>query len=137
MSNLNLVALQGNLVRDAELVGKESNVARFSLAVNSGFGDNATVSFIDCVAFGKTAEIIGKHFTKGKQVIVRGQLHQNSWEDQEGNKRSRLEVRLDSFNGFNFVSGGAGSQEASAAAENEAEPAAAAQGGDGEDKTLF
>lgn len=132
MSNLNIVALQGNLVRDAELVGEEKNVARFSIAVNNGFGDNQTTSFVDCVAFGKTAAIIGEHFTKGKQVLVNGQLHQNSWEDKEGNKRSKLEVRLNSFNGFSFVSGGAqGSND-----DQVAQPAAAADA-EGDTGNLF
>jgi single-strand DNA-binding protein len=109
MSSLNLFAGQGNLVADAEVVGKESNVARFTLAINNGFGDRRTTTFMPCVAFGKQVEVIGKYFKKGKQVIVRGAIIQNNWKDSEsGEPRSRLELRLDGFNGFNFVGDGSG-----------------------------
>jgi single-strand DNA-binding protein len=93
--NFNFAAFQGNLTRDVELVGKENNVARFSIAVNNGYGENEETMFMDCVAFGKQAEI-----------IVRGSMAQSRWEDPDGNKRSKHELKLDSFNGFNFVSGG-------------------------------
>jgi len=136
MSNQNIVALQGNLVRDAELVGPEKNVARFSIAVNNGFGENKSTTFVDCVAFGKTAEIIGQHFAKGKQVLINGQLHQNNWEDKDGNKRSKLEVRVNSFNGFSFVSGNSG--QASEGAPSDEPVAAATEGGsDGDGGDLF
>lgn len=108
MSNLNSVQLQGNLVDDPRIMGSDNKVARFTIAVNSGFGDNATTAFVDCVAFGKQVETIEKHFSKGKQIIVRGSITQNKWEDDEGNKRSKLEVRLESYSGFFFTSGGGG-----------------------------
>ena len=103
MSNLNTVQLQGNLVDDPKIVGKENNVARFTLAVNTGYGEKRVASFIDCVAFGKQVEVIAKHLTKGKQVIVNGRLSQNRWEDESGNKRSRIEVHLNQFDGFFFT----------------------------------
>ena len=106
MSNLNVVVLQGNLVADPEIVGKEQNVARFTIAVNSGYGENKETSFVDCVAFGKQVETMKEHFKKGKQVLIRGSIRQNRWETKEGEKRSKLEVTLDNFAGFSFVSGG-------------------------------
>ncbi len=106
MTNMNVVVLQGNLVADPEIVGKDSNVARFTLAVNNGFGENQEASFVDCVAFGKQVEAIGEFLKKGKQVVIKGSIHQNRWETKEGEKRSKLEVRLDNFAGFSFVSGG-------------------------------
>ena len=106
MSNLNVVVLQGNLTKDAEIVGAEKNVARFTIAVNSGFGDNKETAFIDCVAFGKQVEAIKEYFLKGKQILVRGAIRQNRWESKEGEKRSKLEIVLDNFNGFSFVGSG-------------------------------
>lgn len=140
MSSLNLFAGQGNLVADAEVVGKDSNVARFTVAINNGFGDRRTTTFMPCVAFGKQVEVIGKYFKKGKQVIVRGSIIQNNWKDSEsGEPRSRLELRLDGFNGFNFVGDGSGKGEEEAPAEVETSapeaaatasaPAPAAKGG--------
>lgn len=107
MSNLNVVVLQGNLTADPEIVGKEQNVARFNIAVNNGFGDNKEAAFVDCVAFGKQVEVIKEYFSKGKQVLIRGSIRQNRWEDKDsGQKRSKLEIVLDNFGGFNFVGNG-------------------------------
>jgi single-strand DNA-binding protein len=120
MSNLNVVVLQGNLVADPEIVGKEQNVARFTIAVNNGFGDNKETAFVDCVAFGKQVETIKEYFAKGKQVLIRGGIRQNRWETKEGEKRSKLEVVLDNFAGFSFVGGGKPSDKEGAPATAEA-----------------
>lgn len=134
MSNLNRISIQGNLVDDPELVGKEQNVARFTVACNIGFGDNEDTAFIPCVAFGKQAGVIAKHFQKGRQIIVNGSLVQNRWEDKEtGGKRSRLEIRLATFEGFHFVGGQRpteASEDAPARAEEEAAPAATSEAGE-------
>ena len=125
MSNLNSVVVQGNLVDDPKIMGEESNVARFTVAVNNGFGEHKDTTYVDCVAFGKQAAVIGQHLKKGKQVIVRGQLIQNRWEDKEtGQKRSKLEIRLENFGGFFFTGNGGGSGSADAN-EGEGEPVAA------------
>ena len=134
MSNLNQVTLQGNLTEDIELrytetTGEKRAIANFSIAINNGFGDKATTTFINCVAFGKQAEIIAKFFSKGRQILVRGALHQNKWETPEGEKRSRIEVRLENFGGFYFT----GNAPASEDTASEAEPVAVTKGGgDGE-----
>jgi len=134
MSNLNQVILQGNLVDNPRVMGDESNVARFSIAVNNGFGEYRTTTFVDCVGFGKQAEVIGQHLVKGKQVIVRGQLMQNQWEDKEtGQKRSKLEVRLENVNGFFFTGNAQRGEDGGA----EGEPVAAATEGGGEGEKLF
>lgn len=133
MSNLNVVVLQGNLTDDPEIVGKDQNVARFTIAVNNGFGEKKETAFVDCVAFGKQVETIKEFFVKGKQIIVRGSLHQNRWEDKEsGAKRSKLEVTLDNFAGFSFVGSGTGKK---AAEETEAPAGQAA--GPGPDGKFF
>lgn len=125
MSNFNLVALQGNLTADPEFVGQEKNVGRFTIAVNSGFGEKKETTFVDCVAFGKQVETIREYFTKGKQVIIRGALRQNRWETKDGEKRSKLEVVLDNFGGFSFVGGGGGQK---SDAEPEAQPVEVVKG---------
>lgn len=141
MSNLNTVILQGNLTADPELVGAEKNVARFTVAVNHGFGDNEDTAFIPCVAFGKQAGIIAKYFEKGRQIIVRGTLVQNKWQNEAGENRSRLEVRLNTFEGFHFVGNGGGGQRSEASGESapadEPQPAGATEGGNGEGGDLF
>lgn len=131
MSNFNLVALQGNLVADPEIVGKESNVARFTIAVNNGFGDNKETTFVDCVAFGKQVEAIKEHFKKGKQMLIKGSLRQNRWENDKGEKRSKLEVVLDNFGGFNFVGQGGAPKGEATTAEAAASLASASTTGEG------
>lgn len=109
----NKVILMGNLTRDPEVRTTPSgqSVANFSLAVNRTWKgqDGQTqenVSYIDCVAWGKTGEIIAQYVQKGRPLLVSGRLDQRSWDDKEsGQKRSKMEVVVEDFN---FVGGGAG-----------------------------
>ena len=107
----NKVVLMGNLTRDPELksIPSGQQVASFSLAVNrtwknaSGEQQEA-VDYIDCNAWGKPAEIITQYMSKGSAILVSGRLQQRSWE-QEGQKRSKVEVVVEDFN---FVGGNSG-----------------------------
>ncbi len=102
----------GNLTRDPELrtTPQGSTVCSFSLAVNrtwknaSGEQQEA-VDYIDCNIWGKPAEIIDQYMNKGSGILVSGRLQQRSWE-QDGQKRSKVEVVVEDFN---FVGGGDGS----------------------------
>lgn len=107
----NKVILMGNLTRDPETrqTPNGQSVTNFSLAVNRTWKgqDGSTqeqVSFIDCVAWAKTGEVIAQYMQKGRPILVEGRLDQRSWE-QDGNKRSKVEVIVDTFN---FVGGGDG-----------------------------
>ncbi|MBS9775817.1 MAG: single-stranded DNA-binding protein [Fusobacterium sp.] len=88
---MNLVVLNGRLTRDPELKFGQSGKAysRFSIAVDRPFssGNNGgqTVDFINCVAFGKTAEFIGEYFRKGKKILLNGTLQMNQYE-KDGQK---------------------------------------------------
>ena len=128
--SLNITIVQGNLVADPTFHGEGETVARFTIANNTGFGEHAESHFFDCVAFGKQVETIKKYLTKGKEVLVKGKLVQRKWETDEGEKRSKLEIRLDMFEGFSFTSGGNRT-----GVETPEEPAVAATGG--EKKKLF
>ncbi len=98
MAAINNVTLVGRVVRDIE--GKTTNsgkeVASFALAVD-GFGKDAPANFIDCVAWGKAAEILGQYATKGKQIGITGRIQTRPWEDKDGNKRKATEVVIDQF----------------------------------------
>lgn len=108
MRGFNKVVLMGNLTRDPELRSTPSGqqVASFSLAVNrtwknaSGEQQEA-VDYIDCNVWGKPGEIINQYMTKGSGILVSGRLQQRSWE-QDGQKRSKVEVVVEDFN---FVGG--------------------------------
>lgn len=94
----------GNLTRDPEIkyTPKGIAVGTVSLAVNRTWKDASTgekkeeVSFINCTAFGRTAEVIGQYVQKGSCLHVRGRLKQDSWEDKTtGAKRSSLGVIIE------------------------------------------
>lgn len=101
----------GNMTRDPELRTTPSGaqVCSFSVAVNRSFRDSAgenkeDVSFIDCSAWGKAGELIAQYTSKGSGIMVCGRLDQRSWEDKEGQKRSRVEIVVEDFN---FLGSGA------------------------------
>ena len=98
-SSLNRVFLMGNLTRDPELryVPSGTAVANFTVAVNRVYKDKSgekkeDVSFIRIVVWGKMAEICGEYLTKGRSVFVEGRLKSRTWEAQDGQKRSALDV---------------------------------------------
>lgn len=97
MADINNVTLVGRLVRDAEARTTKSgkNIAAFTLAV-SGI-EKEYVDFIDCLAWGKTADVITKYTSKGKRVGIVGKLHINKYETKDGEKRSRAEVIVNSI----------------------------------------
>jgi single-strand DNA-binding protein len=109
----NKVVLMGNLTRDPELRSTPSGqqVASFSLAINRSWKNASgeqqeAVDYIDCNAWGKPAEIITQYMHKGSAILISGRLQQRSWE-QEGQKRSKVEVVVEDFN---FVGGGDSTQ---------------------------
>lgn len=89
---MNKVELVGNLTRDPEVkysTGENATaIARFSIAVGRRFkreGD-AEADFINCVAFGKTAEFIEKYFSKGSPIGISGRIQTGSYTNRDGNK---------------------------------------------------
>jgi single-strand DNA-binding protein len=106
MSVKNSVQLIGGIGRDPE-ISKMSNgnsVVNFSVATEDGYVDReskkwtARTEWINCVAYGKIAENIGKLFKKGSQVVVKGKLHNSSWEDKNGGgKRYKTEVVVEEW----------------------------------------
>ncbi len=104
MSSFNRVILMGNLTRDPEMRQTQNgtSICRFSIAVNRSFSSQDgsqrdETCFVDIDSFGRTAENIAKYFTKGKPILVEGRLRQDSWEDKQGQKRTKLVVVLERF----------------------------------------
>lgn len=102
MSDLNVCALTGNLTADPEIryTPKGTPVCDFTLAVNTGFGDNQKTSFIGMTSWGKVAENMQKYLGKGSKVSVHGRISQESWES-EGKKRSKTKVIVEQLNFLN------------------------------------
>jgi single-strand DNA-binding protein len=117
MASYNKVLLMGNLTRDIELRHLPSGqaVARIGLAVNRQFRDSNNelreeVTFVDCDAWGKTAETMSKYLTKGRPVFIEGRLKLDQWE-KDGQKFSKLKVTVESFKFIDSRGGGGGSSE--------------------------
>ena len=95
----NKVQLIGNLGNDPEIINLESGktLAKFSIATNESYknaqGEKVTdTQWHNIVAWGKTAQIVEKFVTKGKEVAIEGKLTTRAWEDKDGVKRYTTEV---------------------------------------------
>jgi len=94
----------GNLTRDPELKRTSSDmaVAQVSIAVNRQYKDRngeqvKETTFVDCEAWGRTAEVMAQYLSKGKPVFVEGRLKLDQWQDKDGNNRSKLKVVIEKF----------------------------------------
>ena len=138
----NKVVLMGNLTRDPELrsIPSGSQVASFSLAVNRTWKNangeqQEAVDYIDCNAWGKPGEIITQYMKKGSAILVSGRLQQRQWE-QEGQKRSKVEIVVEDFNfvGGNDSGSGGGSYQNNSSSNSSSSSALPAKSGDKKEK---
>ena len=95
----NKVILIGNMVRDAEMRGRESKVASFTIAVSRSWKDKSgmkqeATDYIKCVAFGSTGEIVGNYTSKGSRIAVDGELREEKYTNQSGEKKSSWVVHV-------------------------------------------
>jgi single-strand DNA-binding protein len=99
----NTITLVGNITRDPELrfLNSGQATASFGLAVNRRWQNRQTqeweeqTSFFDVVCWREMAENVAESLTRGARVVVTGRLEQRTWETQEGEKRSKIEVVAD------------------------------------------
>lgn len=94
---MNVIILTGRLTRDPELKFGQSGKAysRFTLAVDRPM-QKGEADFINCVAFGKTAELIGEYLRKGRKAGVTGRLQMGRYE-VNGEKRTSYDVVVDNI----------------------------------------
>lgn len=105
MQGLNTVSIGGNLCRNAELRATASGMAvlTFSVAVNESRKNQQTgeyedyPNYVDCTMFGRRAESVSRYLTKGTYVALTGRLHQNRWQNKDGQNRSKLVVTVDNI----------------------------------------
>lgn len=90
---LNHSVIMGRFVRDPEIRRTNSGkaVTSFTIACDKP-GKDSGASFIDCVAWDKTAEFIGNYFNKGSAIIAEGRLESRQYETKDGQKRTVTEV---------------------------------------------
>ena len=99
----NSITISGNITRDPEMRYTPSGVSKvtFGVAVNRSWRNQQTqeweeqTSFFNVVAWRQLAENVGASLTKGSRVVVSGRLEQRSWETDQGEKRSIVEIVAD------------------------------------------
>lgn len=103
MASFNKVMLMGNLTRDPELryTSGGQAVCNFSLAINRYFNDKQgerkeETTFMRVTVWGKQGENCAQYLTKGRSAFVEGRLQSRSWETEDGQKRSAVDVVADS-----------------------------------------
>lgn len=121
MASMNRVFLMGNVIRDPAVryTSGGSAVSDLGVAVNETWFDKASnskkesVTFVDCVLFGRTAEVAGEYLRKGSPVLIEGRLNLDTWDDkQTGQKRSKLRVVAESMKLLSSRGGGGESRDA-------------------------
>lgn len=88
---MNKVILTGRFTRDPEVryTNDGTSIARFSIAVNRRFvkeGSDQKADFLNCVAFGRSAEFVEKYFTKGMKADLSGRIQTGSYTNKDGVK---------------------------------------------------
>ncbi len=121
MASYNRVILVGNLTRDPELryIPSGTAVSDIGLAINDRVkrGDEwiDETTFVDITLWGRTAEVANEYLSKGSSVLIEGRLKLDSWENNEGQKRSKLKVIADKMQMLGGRSGGGGGRGPSSA----------------------
>lgn len=103
MTTSSEVTIVGNLTRDPELryLTSGTAVCSFGVAVNRRYQKNGEweeqTSFFDVTAWRHLADNVTESLVKGDRVIVTGRLEQRTWETDEGDKRSKVEITADNI----------------------------------------
>ena len=98
--NFNRVIIGGRLTRDPEVreLDNDQKVANVGIAVNSyrRSGDDYEQEghFFDAEAWGNTANTLKEYFAKGSAILIEGELRQDRWQDDNGNNRSKVKIRI-------------------------------------------
>ena len=97
---LNLIVLHGRLTADPELKQTQSGVplCNFSIAVDRSYknGEDKITDFFNCTAWRGLGEMIAKHFKKGKEIVLSGEMQSRRWQDNDGNNRISWVVSVNS-----------------------------------------
>ncbi len=140
MASFNQVILLGNLTRDVELKHTPSNqaVANIGLAMNRQYKtrdgeQREETTFVDCEAWGRQAEVMAQYLSKGRPVFIQGRLKLDTWQDQQGQNRSKLKVVVENFQfvGGRDGGGGGASQGGGGGNRQEFQPSPSPSGGGG------
>ena len=94
---MNIIAIKGRLVRDPEVrkTANDISVCTITVAVDRAYssGGEKQTDFFDCVFWRQGAEFVSKYFSKGKEIIVHGEMQSRKWQDKDGNNRISWEIQ--------------------------------------------
>ena len=94
---MNIIAIKGRLVRDPECKKTQNGVTvcNITVAVDRAYssGGEKQTDFFDCVFWRQGAEFVSKYFSKGKEIIVQGEMQSRKWQDKDGNNRISWEIQ--------------------------------------------
>lgn len=94
---MNIIAIRGRLVRDPECRKTPNDITtcKITVAVDRAYssGGEKQTDFFDCVFWRQGAEFVSKYFSKGKEIIVQGEMQSRKWTDKEGNNRTSWEIQ--------------------------------------------
>ena len=130
----NKIILVGNLTRDIELRYSQGGmgIAKTAIATNHKFTDNGEkkeeVCFVDITFFGRSAEVANQYLRKGSKILVEGRLQFEQWVDQNGQKRNRHSVSVQTMQMLDSRSDSQGAGGYNAPASSGADYNAPAQG---------
>jgi single-strand DNA-binding protein len=96
---MNKCIFLGRTTKDIELRYTNENLAigKFSIAVDTGYGDKKKTNFFNCTVFGKQAETMQKYVTKGNKILLECEALQNAYTDKNGNNVNTVDFRVVSF----------------------------------------
>ena len=96
---MNICAFCGRTTKEVTMSYTANNTAcaKFALAVDTGYGENKKTSFLNMVAWGKTAEALGKYVTQSTKLIVQCEAEQNSYKDKNGNNVNTVNFKVTNF----------------------------------------
>ncbi len=110
---MNVWTFTGRLGADGELRTTQSGekVLGFRVANDVGFGERKTTQWVDCSIWGRRAESLAPHLTKGKQVVISGEVTLREFDKRDGTRGAGLSVRVAEidFTGGAREEGGGGS----------------------------
>ena len=110
---MNVWNFTGNIGRDAEtrFSANGTAVTSFSVAVKSGYGQNANTVWVKCSMFGERGTKVVGYLCKGQLVGVSGEMNVREWDDKEGVKKTSIEVRVNDVTLLGKTGGDEGQQE--------------------------
>lgn len=96
---LNTITIHGRLVRDPEMKTTQNgiSVCNLTVAVDRSFarqGEERQTDFFYCTCWRGLADMVGKHFSKGKEILLTGEMQSRQYTDKDGNNRTAWEIQI-------------------------------------------